>query len=115
MMARDFKMVLLPCPYLGEVVELTDERQQHILSTHPDFLPEYFTQLAETVADPDEVRRDIRFPATRLFSRWSANVKGGKFTVVAVVSDPLPRERHWIVTAYLARKLTQGDTEWKRS
>lgn len=97
------------------MVELTDERQQHIFLAHPDFLPEYFAQLAETVADPDEVRRDTRFPATRLFSCWSANIKGDKFTVVAVVSDSPPRERHWIVIAYLARKLTQGEIEWRRS
>lgn len=108
-------MELLPCPYLGETVELTDERQQHILSKHPDFLPEYFNQLAQTVADPDEVRRDSRFPATRLFAHWFTDVKGGKFVVVAVVSDPPPQNRHWIVTAYIARKLAQGAIEWKRN
>lgn len=108
-------MELLPCPYLGETVELTDERQQHILSKHPDFLPEYFNQLAQTVADPDEVRRDSRFPATCLFARWFTDVKGGKFVVVAVVSDPPPQNRHWIVTAYIARKLAQGAIEWKRN
>ncbi len=108
-------MELLPCPYLGGTVELTDERQQHILSKHPDFLPEYFNQLAQTVADPDEVRQDNRFPATRLFARWFTDVKGGKFVVVAVVSDPPPQNRHWIVTAYIARKLAQGAIEWKRN
>lgn len=108
-------MALLPCPYLEGMVELTDERHQHILSKHPDFLPEHFARLTETVADPDEIRRDIRFPETRLFSRWSANVKEGKFVVVAVVSDALPQQRHWIVTAYISRKLTQGEIEWKRS
>jgi len=108
-------MALLQCPYLGTAVELTDERQQHILSQHPDLLPEHFVHLAETLADPDEVRRDSRFPATRLFSRWFEDVKKGKFVVVAVVSDPLPAERHWVVTAYIARKLVQGVVEWKRN
>jgi hypothetical protein len=108
-------MELLPCPYLGGTVELTDERRQHILSKHPDFLPEYFDQLAETLANPDEVRRDSRFPATRLFAHWFKSVKGGEFVVVAVVSDPPPQERHWIVTAYIARKLQQGAIEWKRN
>jgi hypothetical protein len=97
------------------MVELTDERRQHILSKHPDFLPKHFAQLAETLASPDEVRRDNRFPATHLFIRWFESVKGGKFVVVAVVSDPPPQERHWIVTAYIARKLVQGAIEWKRS
>lgn len=108
-------MELLLCPYLSARVELTDERRQHILSKHPDFLPGYFAQVAETLANPDEVRRDTRFPATRLFSRWYENVKAGKFIVVAVVSDSLPQERHWIVTAYIARKLRQGEIEWTRN
>ena len=108
-------MELLACPYLGGMVELTDERRQHILSKHPDILPEHLAQLAETLASPNEVRRDSRFPATRLFVRWCESVKGGKFVVIAVVSDPPPQARHWIVTAYIARKLVQGAIEWKRS
>ncbi len=108
-------MTLLPCPYLGGMVELTDERRQHILSKHPELLPAHFDRLAETLANPDQIRRDSRFPATRLFARWFENIKGGKMLVVAVVSDPLPEERHWIVTAYLARKLVQGVIEWQRN
>lgn len=108
-------MEYLPCPHLGGMVELTDERRQHILEKHPDLLPEYAEQLATTLADPDEVRSDQRFPMTRLFSQWFEAVKGGKHIVVAVVSDVLPHQRHWIVTAYLARRLTQGETEWQRN
>src|SRR6266545_7056637 len=44
-------MKFLPCPHLGDSIELTEERQGHILSKHPDFLPEYFEQLAETNID----------------------------------------------------------------
>jgi len=108
-------MAMFPCPSLGVTVELTDERRQHILLQHPDFLPTYFMQLAETFADPDKVRRDPRFPATHLFAHWFENVKGGKFVVVTVVADPPSQERHWIVTAYIARKLVQGVVEWKRN
>ena len=108
-------MTLFPCPYLGMLVELTDERQRHILLKHPDLLPEYIDYVAETLAEPDEVRRDSRFPATRVFARWCESVKGGKFVVVVVVSDPPPMERYWVVTAYIARKLTQEVVEWKRA
>jgi len=108
-------MSLLSCPYLGGMAELTDERHQHILSKHPDFLPEHFQQLTETVVAPDEVRKDPRFPNAYLFARWFENVKGEKFVVVAIISDPPPQERYWIITAYIARKLTQGAVEWKRN
>jgi hypothetical protein len=36
------------CPYLKTFIELTEERYQHILSTHPGTLPDYLTQLADT-------------------------------------------------------------------
>ncbi len=107
-------MKLLPCPYLGRPVELTDERRAHILAKHPDLLPEHEHTLAETLAEPDQVRRDERFPGTRLFSRWFPSVREGKHVVVAVVTEPGPAARHWIVTAYIARKLSQGEIEWTR-
>lgn len=108
-------MAMLACPYLGGSVELTDERRQHILQKHPELIPEHFAYLAKTLADPDEVRRDRRFPGSRIFSRWFREAKGGKFVVGVVVSDPPPAERHWIVTAYIARALVPGDIEWKRA
>jgi hypothetical protein len=49
-----------------------------------------------------------------LFSRWFESLRGGKYVVVVVVGDAGPDDRHWIVTAYLARRLTQGEIEWTR-
>lgn len=108
-------MALLPCPYLGGMIELTDERQQHILVKHPDLLSEHFDHLVKTVADPDQMRRDSRFPATRLFARWFDDLKGGKFLIVAVASDPPHEEQHWSVTAYIARRYNRGVIEWMRN
>jgi hypothetical protein len=96
-------------------VELTDERRQHILSKHPDVLPEHFDFLARTLADPDLVRRDGRFPSTRLFSRWFDELIGGKFLIAAVVTDRLPAARCWIVTADIARRPLRGVIEWTRN
>lgn len=31
-------MAFLPCPYLETDVELSDDRERHILSHHPDFV-----------------------------------------------------------------------------
>ncbi|MFM7279035.1 MAG: hypothetical protein ACKO1I_15605, partial [Microcystis aeruginosa] len=44
------------------------------------------------------------------FSRWFDSIRQGKYVVVVVVSDLNPA-RHWIITAYLARKLTGGPIE----
>ena len=93
-----------PCPYLKTHVELTEERETHIREKHPELLPQYRHHIDRTLADPDEVRRDTRFP----------DVKGGKFVVVVVVADPPPAGRHWIVTAYVARQLSGGIVTWIR-
>ena len=71
--------------------------------------------LTDWVHWPDTVRRSARFANARLFTRWYDDGRGGKHVVVVVVSDVgLPR-RHWIVTAYIARKLAEGDIEWPTS
>ena len=103
-----------PCPYLNAQVELTDEREQHIADRHPDLLPEHRQRIADTLADPDQVRRSTRFANARLFSRWFDSVRGGKYVVVVIVSELAPVDRYWVITAYIARKLAEGDIEWKK-
>jgi hypothetical protein len=107
-------MMRFPCPYLHGEVELTEEREHHIAECHPDLLPEHLQHVAETLADPDQVRRSARFGNARLAARWCESVRGSKHVVV-VVSDTTPSDRHWIVTAYLVRKLAEGEVEWQRS
>ena len=107
------------CPYLKTDVELTDERRQHIAEMHPDLLPDHLDLIAQTLAGPEQVRRDVRFPSTRIFSRWHNELLGGKYVAVAVVSPVAPSPpqaaRHWIVTAYIADRITQGRIEWTKS
>jgi hypothetical protein len=52
--------------------------------------------------------------AAKLFSRWFSDVKGGKHVVVVVVSSG-EDGGHWIITAYITRKLAEGEVEWARS
>ncbi|MBI2266711.1 MAG: hypothetical protein HYU64_16375 [Armatimonadetes bacterium] len=107
-------MSRFPCPYLKGEVELTEERERHIAERHPDLLPKYRDRIADLAA-PHQVRRSLRFTSARSFSRWYTDLRGGKRVVVLVVSEPGPRERHWIITAYISRKLAGGETEWRRS
>ena len=104
-----------PCPYLKGEVELTEERERHIAERHPDLLPHYRGRIAETLSEPDQVRRSVRFGSAKLFSRWYTDAGQGKHVVVVVVSELDPSERHWIITAYLARKLVEGAVEWTRA
>ena len=108
-------MSRFPCPYLKGEVELTEERQRHIAERHPDLLPEHRERVAETLADPDQVRRSVRFGSAKLFSRWYTDVQRGKHVVVVVVSELDATERHWIITVYTTRTLAGGEVEWRRN
>ena len=106
-------VTFFPCPYISSEVELTDERERHIAETHPDLLPEHRERIAETLVDPDQVRVSKRFQNAKLFSKWFDDVRGGKYIVVVVFTEAGPVQRHWVITAYIARKLMGGKIEWK--
>jgi len=93
---------------------LSDERERHIRERHPDLLPEYSDRIAGTLLAPDAVRRSSRSAGARLFSRWYNDIKDGKHVVVVVLTGQGVGNRHWVVTAYLARRLAEGETEWKK-
>ena len=102
------------CPYLRCEVEWNEERQSHISERHPDLLPDHVTLIAETLASPERIRRSTRFGNARLFSRWYPNLRNGKHVVVVVISDE-NASLHWVVTAYMAGKLSEGVPEWKQN
>ncbi|MGH7960723.1 MAG: hypothetical protein ACRERD_02715 [Candidatus Binatia bacterium] len=94
---------------------MTNERERHITERHPDLLPEHRERIADTLADPDQGRRSARSAQAQLFVRWFDHVRSGKHVVVIVVTDTASADRHWIITAYLARELTEGEPEWTRN
>jgi len=104
-----------PCPYLKGEVELGDEREQHIAEQHPELLPDHRVRIEQTLADPDQIRRSERFAGARIFSRWFDDLLGGKHVVVVVLCSFRSDGRNWIITAYVARRISIGDVEWKRS
>jgi hypothetical protein len=68
---------LFECPYLGQLVELTDERAAHIREEHPALLPGHPVWIAAALADPAEVRRrswrgdQLVFVRERISTLWS--------------------------------------------
>ncbi|MEA5518480.1 hypothetical protein [Limnoraphis robusta] len=102
------------CSYLDVDVELTDEREQHIMQVHPGTIPEYLQQMAETLANPDQIRQSNRDESALLFSKWFDTIRTGRYFVVVTVSQTEPK-RHWVITAYTARKITGGKVLWKKT
>ena len=69
-------------------------------------MPTYLhSLLSEVLERPERIRASVRFENARLFSSFYPNLFGGKHIVIVVVTDPT-EERHWIITAYLTRRLT---------
>ena len=88
----------------------------NISSRHtPTCFFEHRERIAETLADPDYVTRSVAFGNTRLFSKYYDIARKRKYAVIVVVSDTVPTERNWIVTAYMSRKLPGGEVEWTRN
>ena len=102
------------CPQLNAEVELTEERERHIEEKHGELLPAHRGKIAEVLADPDIIRRSGQADSERLFSRWYTDLGRGRHVVVVVVSHASEPARHWIVTAYMARRLPTGGIEWRR-
>ncbi|MEB3160689.1 MAG: PBECR2 nuclease fold domain-containing protein [Synechocystis sp.] len=107
-------MKIIPCQYLGEEVELSPERLQHIQERHPGTLPEYEQQLEETITNPDLIRRSEKDPSALIFSKWFTSIRTGRFLIAIVVAES-DSTRFWIVTAYTARKITGGITVWTKT
>jgi len=103
------------CPYLNADVELSDERKNHIAERHPDLLPDHFDKIADTLTNPDIVRNSTRVGNAKLFSRWYNDIRGGHHVVVVVICGQEPTRKNWIITAYLAKKIAEGEIEWKKN
>lgn len=108
-------MRFFECPYLGAPVELTDERMAHIEIRHPDVLPEHLARIANALEAPDVIQQSSRETDVRLFSRRFPEQLSGKHIVVVVRTDAVPALRHWIRTAYIARRLSGASIEWQRA
>ena len=68
-----------------------------------------------TARNPVTIVTGSRDPRSLLFSRWYDDVIRGKYVVVVVVIDQGPSARAWIVTAYMAQRITGGTLEWAKS
>lgn len=94
---------------------MTAERERHIAEHHPDLLPSHRDRIAQTLMDPDEVRQSSQLSGALLFSRRYDDELTGKSVVVVVMTAGGAKERNWVVTAYITRKLVSGATKWKRN
>ena len=90
----------------GRIVELTEERKKHIFEFHPE-LELYFAKVAETLKNPDEIRKSKHDREVLLFYKYFSKIKSGKYLVVVVKIN----QRNFILTCYLTDKALTGQTK----
>ena len=105
--------ILFRCPYLQADVELTNEREAHIVQRHPDLQPDYLARIESTLAFPDSVH--VERASTLVFARWYDDLYAGKYFFVFVVRHIEGVVRFWVVTARLSRLAARGEVVWRRS
>lgn len=104
-------MELFQCPYLGSVVELSDNRLQHIRTDHHGLPADLDTYIAGSLASPDLIIRKPQQDDAIQFYRWYYDLN--KYMVVVVIVDTGPR--YWAVTAYAAHRTQRGERLWSRN
>lgn len=88
---------------ISKVIELRDERREHILRYHPDLRP-FLDRLAQTVANPDQIRKSKDDPQVVLFYKFYGDILGGKYMVVVVKTN----EQNFVLTAYFTKNIRTG-------
>lgn len=88
---------------LGDI-ELTTERQKHILLSHPE-LKMHFKKLSEVLSSPDEIRRSRFDKNVLLFYKFFAKVKSGKYINVTVNTN----DRNFVLTSYITDRIRAGE------
>ncbi|MFN0145918.1 MAG: hypothetical protein ACKVT1_05360 [Dehalococcoidia bacterium] len=108
----------LECPFLGGLVEFNDERREHIESVHPREARDVFDELASVVCDPDVVFETPR-QGEHALARAQENHASHFVVAIVVTEDVRSSERvharHWVVTAYISRRLPRWRILWRRS
>ena len=93
---------------------MTDEREAHIHQEHDELLPGLYGFLTDTLEFPHVVQQSASSRHVRLFSRWHTNLLNGKYVIVVIGSQTYPTTRHFVLTAYVADELQQGEIQWTR-
>ena len=90
---------------INKIVELTQERANHIFEFHPDVKP-YLSGIAATLTNPDEIRRSKHDIEILLFyKKFFIKNRRRKYLAVVVKVN----ERNFVLTCYLTDKILTGE------
>ncbi len=93
----------------GNLIEMTDERWDHVCEQHPE-LKSRIKKVVATLQDPDIVKASRSDRSVRLYCKYFDNLYGGKYILVVVKSN----KRHFLITAYITDYIKAGGELWRR-
>ena len=99
--------------FQAQQIRLPEERWRHIIDRHP-YMMEMREELAETLLDPDTIRKSNSEPDTvRVYYKWFENtVVGRKW--VSVVVEFLDDDDAFVRTAFVRRIPAPGEEIWQK-
>jgi hypothetical protein len=89
-------------------VVLTRDRWREIVRFKHPAVAQYKDRMRECLEDPDVIRASAKVPDVHIYYLRI----GGLF--LCVVCAPGDGDRYFVVTAYLTKRLKQGDDLWTR-
>jgi len=95
--------------YRGETIFLSEQVYQVALTKHPE-AKLFFDFVAETLVQPDIVKKSQKDTRTSLYYRYFSQVLNGKFVVIVVKFA----EQYFVSTFYATDKIKQGEVVWKK-
>lgn len=94
---------------IGKLIELTQERKNHIWEFHPD-VKLHFLKIQEVLENPDQIRKSKYDQEVLLFYKYFGNIKDGKYLTVVVKIN----KRNFILTSYLTDKIITGIKSYEK-
>ncbi|OGL42752.1 MAG: hypothetical protein A2W05_02640 [Candidatus Schekmanbacteria bacterium RBG_16_38_10] len=93
----------------NDIIELTDERWQHIVREHPE-VESYKGKIQEVLSSPDYVKKSKRDKEVLLYYRHYDDILDGKYLLVAVKKGL----RSFILTCYITDIIKKGESLWEK-
>jgi hypothetical protein len=92
-------------------IRLTDERQEHIESDHPE-MSDQIAKVRETLLNPDIIIRSKTDPEAELFYRHYNTTPVTKKYLCVVVKSII--EDLFIITVYFTDSIKRGEILWEK-
>lgn len=99
-------MVFIKKEKFGRQIRLTEERWQHMIERHPE-IKNHLSKIQTTIQNPDVIIANHYNRNERYYHKYFKSLKNYLIVIIEY-------RKHFIITAFIARKIKKGEILWKR-